>query len=74
MFKRLNKPFYMNTTDEITMTVLPQNPESRWVALDSNDMIISEGKNPNEVIVDAQTKSDNFFMMFIPIEGNTYIF
>jgi hypothetical protein len=66
---------YMNwSADDNTITITPKNPESRWVALDENDNIISEGKTPEEVIKEAKKKSADYFLMFIPEEGNTYIF
>ena len=63
-----------DTENDITITIKPKNPESRWVALDEDNNIISEGKTPNEVIEAAKQKNNNFSVMFVPIEGNTYIF
>jgi hypothetical protein len=58
-----------------TFSVSPKDPESRWVALSSENVIISEGKNPTLVLKQAKEKSsENVFMMFVPKEGTTYIF
>ena len=64
----------MTETKSITMVVSPERPDSRWVALDLNNSIISEGKTPQEVKLLADEKGKDYFMMFIPAEGNTYIF
>lgn len=64
----------MDCVEEIPITVSPKSPDSRWVALDSNDKIIAEGKTPEFVVKEAEKRSDNFIIMYIPIEGNTYIF
>jgi len=64
----------MDCTNDIAMIVTPKNPDSRWVALDSNDKVISEGINPSEVISEANKISNDYFIMYLPIEGNTYIF
>lgn len=64
----------MTNHKDMSMVVSPQSKDSRWVALDSNDKIISEGKTPNEVLVSAKKIADNFFLMFVPLEGNTYVF
>lgn len=64
----------MQETNTITMVVSPKNPDSRWVALDFNNSIISEGKTPQEVKVMADEKAKEYFLMFVPVEGNTYVF
>lgn len=64
----------MKDTKDISIEVSPKNPDSKWVALDNYNKIISEGVNPENVVAEAQKKSDDFFMMFIPKEGNSYIF
>ena len=61
-------------TQDIILSVHPKDPNSRWVALDNDDNIISEGKNPKEVTLEADKTSKNYFIMFVPTEGNTYIF
>ncbi len=64
----------MSEAKELIMTVSPNSPESRWVALGDNDAIISEGRTPNEVMERAKRLSNNFILMFVPIEGASYIF
>jgi len=64
----------MITAEEDTMTITPKNPDTKWVALDANDNIISEGKTPEEVVDKAKNVSGEFFLMFVPQEGTTYIF
>ena len=56
------------------LTITPHNPKTRWVALDNNDKIISEGETPVIVSEDARKKTNDFSIMFIPTAGNTYIF
>lgn len=65
----------MDTTIEQAATAICHaSTEARWVALDNNLNIISEGESPKAVDMDAQTKSDNYSLMFLPAPGNTYIF
>ena len=52
----------------------PTKPDSRWITVDENDNLISEGETPEEAIDLAKKKSDNFTVLFVPKEGNTYIF
>ncbi len=63
-----------DTDNDITITITPKNPESRWVTLDEDNNIISEGKTPEEAIDLANEKGKTFTLMFVPLEGNTYIF
>lgn len=63
-----------NIKDEMPLVVSAKSPDSRWVALDNNNAIISEGKTPNEAIQEAKKVTDDFALMFVPVEGNTYIF
>lgn len=58
----------------ISVTITPKDPNSRWVTLDKNDNIISEGKTPEEAIERAKKSGESYTLMFIPLEGNTYIF
>jgi hypothetical protein len=51
-----------------------KNPESNWMALDDNYNLISEGITPYEAIRLAKEKTDNFIILFIFKEGETYIF
>jgi predicted RNase H-like HicB family nuclease len=62
------------TVNDITITITPKNPDSRWVTLDEDNNIISEGKTPGEAIEMAKETGKAFTVMFIPLEGNTYIF
>jgi Family of unknown function (DUF5678) len=57
-----------------TMVASPQNPESRWVAVDSNNNIISEGKTTTEVFAEAKKIAESFFLTFVPLKDTTYIF
>lgn len=60
--------------NDITITITPKDPNSRWVALDDDNQIIAEGKTPDEVIESAKKTDKAFTIMFVPVEGNTYIF
>lgn len=60
--------------DDITMTISPKSPDTRWVALDEKNNIISEGKTPGEAIEKAKNTGKEFTLMFVPLKGNTYIF
>jgi hypothetical protein len=62
------------TDNDITITITPKNPDSRWVTLDEDNNIISEGKTPGEAIEAAKKTDKAFTVMFVPLEGNTYIF
>ncbi|UEG49735.1 DUF5678 domain-containing protein [Ferruginibacter lapsinanis] len=59
---------------KFVLTVRPKHADSRWVALDVNDKIISEGKNPKDVSFQAQKICSKFFLFFIPERGHTYVF
>jgi|GEM_PF-2356035 len=63
-----------NYADDITLVVSPQRPETRWVTLDNNNSIISEGKTPGEAIERAKEVTDEFTLLFVPLEDNTYFF
>ena len=63
-----------DTDDDITITITPKNPESRWVTLDDNNNIISEGITPDEAIEMAKKTGKEYTLMFVPEQGNTYIF
>ena len=64
----------MEVLDDITLTIKPQSPDTRWVALDENNNIISEGKTPVEAIEKAKKATDNYTLVFVPEEGNTCFF
>ena len=61
-------------TDDITVTITPKNPDTRWVALDEHNNIISEGKTPDEAIEKAKKTDKSYTLMFVPLKGNAYIF
>ncbi len=65
----------MFDTDNDTIVIpKPKNPDSRWITVDENDNLISEGKTPEEAIEIAKKKTDNYTVLFVPKEGSTYIF
>ncbi len=61
-------------TDDITLVVSPQSPDTRWVAIDEDNIIISEGKTPDETIKKAKETGKEFTLMFVPKADNTYFF
>ena len=63
-----------DTDNDITITITPKSPDSRWVTLDDDNNIISEGKTAGEVLELANESGKTFTLMFVPLEGNTYIF
>jgi predicted RNase H-like HicB family nuclease len=63
----------MHTDNDIEITVKPKNPDSNWVAVDENGTMISEGKTPAEALDAAKKVCDNFSLIFVPKEWNTYI-
>lgn len=60
--------------DDMEIKVSPKNPDSNWVTVDENGRLISEGKTPEEAIKIAKEKIDNFTVLFVPRQGNAYIF
>ena len=64
----------MKDKKDISIEVSPKNPDSKWVTIDSNNKIISEGKTPEKTVEEAKKVSDDFFLMFVPQEGHSYIF
>ncbi len=62
------------TDNDITITITPKSPDSRWVTLDDDNNIISEGKTPEEAIELAKKAGKSYTLMFVPMQGNTYIF
>jgi hypothetical protein len=60
--------------EEVRPIDIPKRPEARWVALDKHDQIISEGKTPSEVLTKAKLLASDFILMFVPAQGNIYIF
>ncbi len=64
----------MSTVKEPEIKV--SNPENRWVALDiiDSNVVISEGKSPEEVAQLAKKTGKEFILMFVPKKGETYIF
>jgi hypothetical protein len=63
-----------HTDNDITITITPKSSESRWVTLDEDNNILSEGKVPGDAIEKARETGKSFTVMFVPLEGNTYIF
>ncbi len=63
-----------DTNNDTIIIPKPTNPDSRWMTLDENDNLLSEGKTPEEAIKIAKDKTDNFIVLFVPKEGSTYIF
>ncbi len=63
-----------NETDDITITITPKNPDSKWVAIDENNNVIAEGIEASEVIKEAKKKNVEFTLMFVPKEGSSYLF
>ncbi len=57
-------------------TIAPKSPDSRWVAIDiiDSNVIIAEGKSPEEVSELAKKTDKKFMLMFVPKTGETYIF
>ena len=67
-----NKIVYMDI-DELKIEI--KNKDSRWIALDIvSNSVISEGITPEEATIRAESISNNFMLMFVPKEGETYIF
>ncbi len=64
----------MFKTDDDTITITPKNPDSKWVAIDSDNKIIAEGIEAGEVIEKAKESKVEFTLLFIPQKGNTYLF
>ncbi len=62
-----------NSNDDITITVNPKKKDSNWVAVNENGKMVAEGKTPAEVTEEAKKVCDNFSLIFVPKEGNTYI-
>jgi len=56
--------------------IVPKLKTSRWVAIDVNNDIISEGITPEAVRDEAKKLSndDYFFLLWIPEEGVNYFF
>ncbi|MDQ3682654.1 MAG: hypothetical protein M3352_06230, partial [Bacteroidota bacterium] len=61
-----------DTNNDTIIIPKPTNPDSRWMTLDENDNLLSEGKTPEEAIKIAKDKTDNFIVLFVPKEGSTY--
>jgi hypothetical protein len=61
---------------DLDLVIKPKNPDSRWVALDlfDDDKIIAEGIDPSDVTEKAKITGKQFMLMFVPNQGETYIF
>jgi hypothetical protein len=53
--------------------VRPKNPTMRWVAIDNDYKIISEGRTPQSAANKASKKGLNFSLLFVPKEGRSYV-
>jgi hypothetical protein len=53
--------------------VRPKNPNMRWVAIDNNYKIISEGRTPQSAANKATKKGLNFYLLFVPKPGRSYV-
>jgi len=62
-----------NAYDTVTMPK-PNNPQSRWMTIDQSENLISEGLTPEEAVQKAKAITDNFIIVFVPLENSTYIF
>lgn len=60
--------------DDIELKIEVKNPDSQWVTVDEKGNLISEGKTPDEAIKLAKEKTEYFTVLFVPKEGNAYIF
>jgi len=63
-----------NNTEDTTLVVTPKSRDTRWIALSENDVIISEGKTPTEVIEEAKKITKEYTLMYVPMEGNACFF
>ena len=63
-----------NKSESTSLVVSPKSPETRWVALGNNDSIISEGKTPGEAIEEAKKVTEDYTLMFVPMEGSACFF
>jgi len=52
--------------------VRPKNPNMRWVAVDNNFKIVSEGRTLQSAANKASKVAEKFSLMFVPKEGVTY--
>lgn len=58
---------------EATIQIKPRNPNSRWVALDINNKIISEGLKPEDVQTAAKKTHSVFFLMYVPKKNTIFV-
>ena len=56
-----------------TIKVRTRKPGSRWVAINDQNKVISEGRTPESVAKKAKRVTDNFFLVFVPKPGASYI-
>ena len=63
-------------TEQVNHITMPKptNPNSRWMTVDNNENLISEGITPEEAVTKAKLKTENFIIVFVPQENSTYIF
>lgn len=72
--RRIQTLSTMKTTEKFALSVTPKSPDSRWVALDIDNKIISEGKTPEEANTKAKEISEFYLLSHVPKKGVTYIF
>jgi hypothetical protein len=62
--------------EDLDIVIKPKKSDSRWVALDmfDGDKIIAEGNEPSVVAEEARIIGKQFMLMFVPNQGETYIF
>jgi hypothetical protein len=65
---------YNQEENDIITIPKPKSPDSRWITIDNEGNLISEGKTPEEAINKAKKITEDFNVLFVPMEGSTYIF
>jgi hypothetical protein len=63
----------MNNTAEKSLSFTIDNLSSRWVTVDLDNKKISEAPTPEEAIRLAKDITKDFILVFVPIDGATYI-
>jgi hypothetical protein len=60
--------------DDTLFMITPSDPNSNWITIDENGKLLTEGRTPNDAIEAALKKTKDFTVIYVPKEGNTYIF
>jgi hypothetical protein len=60
--------------DDTIFMITPSDPNSNWITIDEHGKLLTEGRTPNEAIEAARAKAKDFTVIFVPKEGNSYIF